>query len=203
MNSTLIDFIYRIPALIIAMSFHEYCHGYVADKMGDPTPRQNGRLTLNPIAHIDPIGFLMLFIFKFGWAKPVPINPYYFTDKRKGVFLVSLAGPLSNVFLAIITRILMALFSGFHSIEDFLTLLYIYNMFFAIFNLIPIPPLDGSKILWSFLPPKQAYIFSQYEQYGFVILLLLLVTGFFGIILYPLYNGLNSIISAILKPFGV
>lgn len=198
-----IDFLYRIPALLIAMSFHEFSHGYVADRLGDPTPRQSGRLTLNPLAHIDPLGLLMLWILKFGWAKPVPINPLYFKDRQKGVLLVSLAGPLSNVLLAIVSRILMIVFKDISILYQLLYILYIYNLIFAVFNIIPVPPLDGSKVLWSLLPPKGAYMLSQYEMYGQVILLILVFTGVIGQILGPLMNALNSFITLILKPFGV
>lgn len=199
----ILDFLYRIPALIIAMSFHEFSHGYIANKLGDPTPKQYGRLTLNPLAHIDPLGLLMLWLFKFGWAKPVPINPMYFKDKKRGVLLVSLAGPVSNVVLAVISRILMKWLIGYTVIYQILSALYMYNLVFAVFNMIPIQPLDGSKVLWSLLPAKQAYLLSQYEQYGQIILLILVFTGVISFVLEPLISALNLFITYILVPFGV
>jgi Zn-dependent protease len=145
----------------------------------------------------------MLWILKFGWAKPVPINPFYFKDRRKGVFLVALAGPLSNILLAIITRILMVPFGHVAILGPILYLLYIYNLIFAAFNIIPVPPLDGSKVLWSLLPPKEAYVISQYEMYGQVLLLVLVFTGIISKVMWPLIGGLDYFINLLLKPFGV
>ncbi|AYO30675.1 site-2 protease family protein [Biomaibacter acetigenes] len=200
------EMLLRIPALLIAITFHEYAHAKVSDAMGDPTPRWTGRLSLNPMAHLDPVGLLMLWIFRFGWAKPVQINPSYYRDPKKGILLVSLAGPLSNLFLAFITMVLIKLnlfFSGI--LSTFIHILFVYNLVLAVFNLIPIPPLDGSKILMSLLPGRQGYVFSQMEAYGPLILILLVYFGLLNIILDPLITfvhiGLDTLSNLILFRF--
>ncbi|MDK2878367.1 MAG: hypothetical protein PWR06_1083 [Thermoanaerobacteraceae bacterium] len=200
------EMLLRIPALLIAITFHEYAHARVSDAMGDPTPRWTGRLSLNPMAHLDPVGLLMLWIFRFGWAKPVQINPSYYRDPKKGILLVSLAGPLSNLFLAFITMVLIKLnlfFSGI--LSTFIHILFVYNLVLAVFNLIPIPPLDGSKILMSLLPGRQGYVFSQMEAYGPLILILLVYFGLLNIILDPLITfvhiGLDTLSNLILFRF--
>ena len=195
------DMVFRIPALLIALTFHEYAHAFVAVKLGDPTPRLMGRLTLNPVAHLDPVGLIMLWMFKFGWAKPVPINPSYFNDSRKGTMLVSLAGPGANILLALITALLVGflmklqLLTGWGAKVLYMT--YSYNLIFAIFNLVPIPPLDGSKIVSSLLPGPQAYAFERLEQYGPFILIGLIYLGVIGTITYPLEVGLSYMINKI------
>ena len=145
------DMLFRIPALLIALTFHEYAHARVANALGDPTPRLAGRLTLNPVAHLDPLGLIMLWLFKFGWAKPVPVNPGYFRDEKRGMLLVSLAGPASNILLAFSAAILIEVLFRLQilggGLGEVLRLTYIYNIVLAIFNLLPIPPLDGAKIL--------------------------------------------------------
>jgi Zn-dependent protease len=172
------DMVFRIPALLIALTFHEYAHALVAVKLGDPTPRLLGRLSLNPVAHLDPIGLIMLWLFKFGWAKPVPINPSYFANSRKGMMLVSLAGPGANILLALLTALVIGLLMKLQLLtgvwSKVLYLTYSYNLVFAIFNLVPVPPLDGSKILSSLLPGPQAYAFERLEQYGPFILICLI-----------------------------
>ncbi len=178
--------IYTLPALLLTITLHELAHGYTAYKLGDPTAKAAGRLTLNPIKHIDPMGFLCLLILRFGWAKPVPYNPNYFENRRKGTFLVAFAGPLTNIALALIALIGMVQlnFSG-TTPYLFFELLFIYNVSFAVFNLIPIPPLDGSKIIASILPEKLEEIFWKVEKYGYVILLLLIFTNILDYILNP------------------
>ena len=195
------DMIFRIPALLIALTVHEYAHARAAVTLGDPTPRFMGRLTLNPIAHLDPLGLLMLWLFKFGWAKPVPINPGHFKNYRQGVLLVSLAGPVSNMLLALVTALIIGMLAKLQLLSgDWVKVLwmtYSYNIILAIFNLIPIPPLDGSKVLSSLLPGRQGQWFDQLEQYGPFVLMALVYIGVIGVITYPLERGLSYIINTI------
>ncbi|WP_094602575.1 hypothetical protein SPSIL_028460 [Sporomusa silvacetica DSM 10669] len=195
------DMIFRIPALLIALTVHEYAHARAAVTLGDPTPRLLGRLTLNPVAHLDPIGLIMLWLFKFGWAKPVPINPSYFKNYRQDMLIVSLAGPASNMLLALLTAFLIGILAKMQLLNGswikILWMTYTYNIILAIFNLVPIPPLDGSKILASILPGQQGRIFEQIEQYGPFILMGLVYIGVIGMITYPLEKGLSYVINAI------
>lgn len=164
--------------ILIAITIHEFSHAAAAELLGDPTPRLAGRLTLNPIKHIDPIGFLMLLLVKFGWAKPVPINPYNFRDPVRGDMIVSFAGPASNFLAAWLAATLIRFFpvnsmvinSGIvtSAISDFIFI----NLALAVFNLIPVPPLDGSHILEPFIPED---LKRTLEQYGFFILIFILI----------------------------
>lgn len=167
-----------IPAVVIALTFHEYAHAVVAYKLGDPTAKYSGRLTLNPIPHVDPIGMLMLFFAGFGWAKPVPVNPYNLNNPKRDMVLVSLAGPLSNVILAIAFALLFGVFYAFGSqvLVDVVYKIIWINVVLAVFNMLPIPPLDGSKILAGILPGDSTWL-NYLEQYGFIILIILLLTG--------------------------
>lgn len=195
------DMIFRIPALLIALTVHEYAHARAAVILGDPTPRLMGRLTLNPVAHLDPIGLIMLWLFKFGWAKPVPINPSYFKNYRQDMLVVSLAGPVSNMVLALLTAFLIGILAKMQLLSGgwvkVLWMTYTYNIILAIFNLVPIPPLDGAKVLASILPGQQGRIFDQLEQYGPFILMGLVYIGVIGMITYPLERGLAYVINAI------
>lgn len=196
--------IYIIPALLIAITFHEYAHGWVADRLGDPTPGSRGRLSLNPIVHIDPFGLLMLAVVGFGWAKPVPVNPMYFRgDRRRGLLLVSLAGPVTNFLLAFATGLffwlnriyLFGSVLGGH-LDMLLYFLLIYNVYLGLFNLLPVPPLDGSKILGSILPYRYTPYLVQLENYGYIILIVLLFTRTLPRILLPMADVLLKFINS-------
>ncbi|MGI6364723.1 MAG: site-2 protease family protein [Bacillota bacterium] len=192
--------IYWLPALVIAMSFHEYAHAKVASMLGDPTPEYHGRLTLNPLKHVDPVGLLMLVIVRFGWAKPVPVNPLYFKgNRRRGMLQVALAGPVTNFVLALVAGLgsafsLLFMYRGnafAGHIWLFFEYLLMFNIYLGIFNLLPVPPLDGSKILFNILPPRYTEFLYQIEQYGFLILMLLLLTGLHRVFLIPIADILE------------
>lgn len=183
-----------LPAVIIALTLHEYAHGRTADWLGDPTPRYQGRLTLNPLAHLDPLGFILLLIVHFGWAKPVQVNPLNFRgDRHRGMMLVSLAGPGMNLLVAFTGALISALAVPAGStgyLPVVLNGIIIINIFLALFNLIPVPPLDGSQILAGLLR-NSAFVYNL-QRYGYVILILLIFTGVVGRVLVPvtyfLYN---------------
>lgn len=189
------DMIFRIPALLIAMTVHEYAHARVAVALGDPTPRLEGRLTLNPVAHLDPIGLLMLWIAQFGWAKPVQVNPRNFDNGSRGMMYVSLAGPGANLITAFVAMAAVLVAMNFGMRQDWLIttlqLIYSYNIIFAVFNMLPIPPLDGSKVLMNFLPGRIAYEYAGMERYGMFILIALVFTNVTSVILGPIINFLS------------
>ncbi|EEG78286.1 site-2 protease family protein [Dethiobacter alkaliphilus] len=196
------DLLLRIPAILIAIVLHELAHGYVAYRLGDDTAKLHGRLTLNPIKHIDPLGLLALVLFRFGWAKPVPVNPMNFRgDRRRGMFLVGLAGPVTNFILALLSALLIVTLPfqlgglGLALMQQVL----FYNVILGVFNLLPLPPLDGSKVFSYFLPAQTAYQFSRLEQYGPLVLILLIFTGTLWRILGPLINGAYAVIITIVS----
>lgn len=187
-----------IPVVLVTITIHEYAHAKVADVLGDPTPRLAGRLTLNPISHIDPIGFLMLIVVRFGWAKPVPINPYNFRDPRQGSMYVSLAGPLSNFFTAWFCGIILKfvpqdVWLGIPVIFSILSYFIWINLALGVFNLIPIPPLDGSHILEGLLPPSAYHIMYNLQRYGFLILIGILLV--FQPILFAIISLLYGLVT--------
>lgn len=210
-NTWLQETLYFLPALLIALSVHEFAHAYVAYKLGDRSQKALGRLTLSPLAHIDPIGFIFMLIFKFGWGKPVMVDDRNFTHRRKATMLVSLAGPLSNVLLALIFTVVLKLLDVFGALNvmansnvgQILTIMLFYaiqfNMVFAVFNLIPLPPFDGSKVLYYFLPYKAKQFMDKVEQYSIWILIFLMITDLYVLIIQPAYSLLGIIINWILS----
>ncbi len=175
----LIQLIIFLPAIIIALTFHEYAHAWVAYKLGDPTAKAEGRLTFNPLAHLDPLGTLMLVLFRFGWGKPVPINEYNFQNPVVGTALSSLAGPMTNFFLALFGAGIFNLFTITNQLfASMLIYFVLINILLMLFNLLPVPPLDGHKIVRALLPEKLRYNWELLENYSPFILIAVL----FGII---------------------
>lgn len=189
MESNIFETGIYILSFIIAVVCHEYAHGYSAYKLGDPTAKMMGRLTLNPIAHIDPIGLITMILFRFGWAKGVPVNSSYFKNRKIGNLIVSSSGILTNLLIALIASMINRNINfGFSMINYFLLILSYVNVMLAVFNLLPIPPLDGSKILYSLLPTKIEYFFIKYERYLYLILIILIFTNSIGKIIWPAIN---------------
>lgn len=191
------DIIIRTIAVLVAIIPHEMAHGYAAYLCGDETAKNDGRLSLNPLHHLDPIGTICLIFFKFGWAKPVMINPNNFRDRKKGTFFVSIAGVLTNFILAIISVIIMKHIRLNDFVFELFMNIFWFNIVLGVFNLIPIPPLDGSKLLFSFLPPKYEYYLIKYEKYGYILLLLLIMTDNLDKILIPMVNFMINLIGKI------
>lgn len=195
-NFDLTTLIATVPALLIAFAFHEYAHALAADRLGDPTPRSQGRLTLNPLVHLDLMGTLMVLLFHFGWAKPVQTNPrYYKMNPVRGHMLVALAGPVMNFFVALVATILYGLLiiwlgdsSWYPVFSPLMSTIILLNIMLGIFNLLPIPPLDGFSVLAGILPSRWAYKLRMIEPYGFIILMVVMLTGIFGKILGPLID---------------
>jgi Zn-dependent protease len=218
-NFNPIVLLYLIPVILLSLSFHEFSHAFVSYMLGDPTAKNQGRLTLYPMRHLDPLGTLMIFLSSIsetgiGWAKPVPINPMYYKNRKMGTLLVSLAGPGSNVFLAFLASFPL-LFIGFkygdQNINTFSMNAIIYNLclFFirinlslAVFNLLPVPPLDGSKVLSAILPTRQYFQLMQYENIiGIIFLVVIFIfPRQLGRVMNPFIEGLSSLIFFVVKP---
>ncbi len=187
LQSALYLLIIRLIVALIALPVHECAHGYAALRMGDYTAKRQGRLTLNPLAHFDPIGTVAIILFGFGWAKPVPINPLNFENPKKGMMISSLAGPLSNIGLALVSMVLykisyipgyMGMTGAFlYTVQTFFLYMISINITLGVFNLIPIPPLDGSRIATYFLPQRIYFKIMQYENIIFIGLLVVLWLG--------------------------
>lgn len=201
MNEQILQIILLAVPVLFSITVHEVSHGYVAYLLGDPTAKLAGRLTLNPIRHIDIVGLLVLFVTRMvGWAKPVPVDPRYFKDPRKDMMWVSLAGPASNLVLAIVFALIYRLFSGFLSSGVLYPLAYMIevmvmiNVGLAIFNLIPIPPLDGGHIIKGLLNADMARAYSRIEPYGFIILLVLIFSGAVHVIIFPVISMITGVL---------
>lgn len=215
MLENLTDYIYIVVAALFVIILHEIAHGLVSTWLGDPTPKRQGRLSLNPLKHLDPIGTLCLIFFHVGWAKPVVVNPDYYKNKKRGMALVALAGPLMNFLLAIFSIIIMAIFVKVNAYSNVLIIIYNFLLYFSVinlglglFNLIPIPPLDGSRILGAFLKDDTYEQYMKYERYGFIIIAILLAlsslrgngTSFISELVDIIFN---FIFRLVLKIFGV
>ena len=181
-----------IPVLLFALVFHEFSHGWVAYKLGDPTAKNQGRLTLNPLSHLDPFGSMMILFVGFGWAKPVPVDSRYLANPRKDMMKIAFAGPASNLFLALIGGILIRLTGYAGPLTSMLILFTQINISLAVFNMIPIPPLDGSQIFSGIMIRRNPQLVMQLQMYGPQILM--------GLILFGMFTGV-SIIWAFMRPF--
>lgn len=197
-----------IPTTLLALTVHEFAHGWVSSKLGDPTPRMEGRLTLNPLAHLDVIGTIMMVITGFGWAKPVQINPAYYKNRKVGTALVAAAGPLSNFILAFIGMLIWCVFIllwDARVISDnivsaagtFCQLFVLRNIVFMVFNIIPLPPLDGWNVLALFIPDKICYTVMRYQRYCMLAIMVLSLSGALGNILFFGYNGVYRFLASI------
>jgi Zn-dependent protease len=196
-------FIILATLLIYSVIAHEVAHGWVAYLFGDDTAKRHGRLSLNPMLHIDPVGTLMLFFVGFGWAKPVPVNYYNLRNFRAGLIFVSMAGCLMNILIAAVAILLLQfeVIGGNHEIASVLLVLARINVILGAFNLIPIPPLDGSKILMGFLPASAQESLARLEPYGFFILVFLLFTGILNPVIAIMQNVIYGVISILLSFF--
>lgn len=197
----LLELLVTAAAAILCITVHETCHGLAALAMGDPTAKRMGRLSLNPLKHVDLMGLAMMVIARFGWAKPVPINPGYFKHPKPGMALTALAGPVSNVFLSALAAagytvsVYYAWLLDVTALEwlgEFFLLVFHLSAGLAVFNILPVPPLDGSKVLFAVLPEQLYWKLMRYERYGMLLLMALLLTGFLDIPLNFLRDGLTG-----------
>ncbi len=207
----LIAFLYTLPALLISLSIHEYAHAWTAYKLGDVTQKIRGRLSLDPFKHIDPFGFLCIALFGVGWGKPVMIDDRNFKNRAKGTMLTALAGPISNLLLAILLTVILKLLIMIGAINvmsatnvgSIILSMFFYtiqfNVVFGVFNLIPLPPLDGAKVLEYFLPYKLKGIMYTLERYSFIIILVIFCTNITSYIINPAYKAILNLLNWIIK----
>lgn len=210
-----INVLINVPITLIALTGHEFAHAWVSTKLGDPTPRYEGRLSLNPMAHLDIMGTILMILTGFGWAKPVSINPSYYRDRKKGMALTAIAGPLSNfimAFLGVLVGTLILILGNFigfseNVLRNINMVFYLFafrNLCFMVFNLIPIPPLDGSKVLGLFIPNRTYYTILQYERYSIILIMILSLTGVFNSIIgggvSTVFGFISRAVSVIVSP---
>ena len=208
MNHFITELIILAPPLLFALTFHEFAHGFVAYRLGDPTARDAGRLTLNPLKHLDPLGTIAFFFIKFGWAKPVPVNPNYFQNPKKDMLWVALAGPVTNLILAIGSAMLTkgvwmiatalpysaAAEAILVPLNSMLIASVWINLVLCILNLLPIPPLDGGRILTSLLPDHLALSYMKIERFGFIIIIVLAFSGLLSEVIVPIINYAKALL---------
>lgn len=181
MSFNISQWIVRITVLLFAITIHEYAHGRAALWLGDPTAKRMGRLSLNPLPHIDPFGAICLFLFNFGWAKPVPVDPRYFKDPKKGIIIMSLSGPLANLITAFLAGMLIRyVFLPWEVYQMALVYLLFMNLGLGLFNLLPLPPLDGSHVLENLLPLHAAQKYREFGRYGPIFLILIVMLDNFA-----------------------
>ena len=207
----LIQFIYTLPALLLSLSVHEYAHAWMAYKLGDISQKIRGRLTMDPTKHIDPFGFICIALLGVGWGRPVMVDDRNFKDRAKGTMLTSLAGPVANILLALLLTLVLKVLIMVGAVDlvatskvveilvSMLLLTIQFNVIFGIFNMIPLPPLDGSKVLFYFLPSKLKPIMYTLERYSFIIIVVLFMTDLSSVIIQPAYNLVLNLIMFILK----
>ena len=199
--SWLLDKLYYLPGVFIGLTFHEFSHGLAAYLLGDNTAKDAGRLTINPRSHIDILGFITLLVAGFGWAKPVPFNPYNLKNRRVGTIIISIAGPLMNLLIAFITLFvifgLQLLEFDNQVLRDIFLGVFYVNISLFVFNLLPIPPLDGSKILASILPAQLEAKFYSLEKFSYIILIMLILTKTLSYILDPLFRGTTTMLQSL------
>ena len=213
----LVNILINVPITLIALTGHEFAHAFASTKLGDPTPKYEGRLTLNPLAHLDIVGTILMILTGFGWAKPVGVNPMYYKDRKKGMALTAAAGPIANLIMAflgvLIGTLLLILgyrlnwsYSVLNTINMVFYLFAFRNLCFMVFNLIPNPPLDGAKVLGLVIPDRTYYKILQYERYSIILIMVLSLTGVFNNIIgggvAAVFEMISKTVSVIVSPIN-